>query len=98
MFTSTKFVMVNIICVFVRFVPSRRGAHGIVLVNFTAYTNSDAASKIGKYVDASSVRWRYGKTIAIFELPSILPPDIVYNGSIYTVAEDSNDKVGFDVS
>ena len=65
-----------------------------MLVNFTAYSN---AANIGQNVDASSLPWRPGNTLAIFEMPLVIPPDIVYNGSIFTVDEDSgvND---FDVS
>lgn len=66
-----------------------------MLVNFTAYSD---ASKIGKYVDASSLTWKYGQTIAIFELPVLVPPTILYNGSIYTVAEDSKGDEYFNVS
>lgn len=66
-----------------------------MLVNFTTY--SDAA-KIGQYVDASSLAWKYGQTMAIFELPLLITPNVVYNGSIYTVAEDSTGDEYFDVS
>ena len=66
-----------------------------MLVNFTAYRDK---AKIGQYVDASSLTWKYGQTIAIFELPLLVAPKVVYNGSIYTVAEDSKGDVDFDVS
>ncbi|KAL9974081.1 hypothetical protein ACROYT_G011080 [Oculina patagonica] len=79
---------------YLRFVSSKRGSHGIVLVNFTSYSG---AAKIGQYVDASSLAWKYGQTIAIFELPLLTTPKVVYNGSIYTVAEDSTGDVYFDL-
>ena len=66
-----------------------------MLVNFTAYSDS---SKVGLYMDASSKQWTQGKTIAIFVLPSVVPPQMVYNGSHYTVDEDSKGEKGFNVS
>ena len=66
-----------------------------MLVNFTAYSD---ASEIGKYVDASSLTWKVGQTIAIFELPLLIPPKIVYNGSTFSVAEDSYGDEYFEVS
>lgn len=66
-----------------------------MLVNFTTYSDE---SKIGKYVDASSLTWNYGQTIAIFEVPSLIPPKIVYNGSTFSVAEDSKGDEYFEVS
>lgn len=78
-----------------RFVPSKNGSHGIVLVNYTSYSD---ASKIGEYLDASSLTWKFGQTIAIFELPLLIPPKIVYNGSTFSVAEDSKGDEYFEVS
>ena len=69
-----------------RFVSTKNGSHGIVLVNFTAYSDPN---EIGNYINASSLSWKYGQTIAIFELPSLIPPKIVYNGSTFLVTEDS---------
>ena len=66
-----------------------------MLVNFTAYSD---ASKIEKYVDASSLTWKVGQTIAIFELPLLIPPKIVYNGSTFSVPEDSKGDEYFEVS
>ena len=64
-------------------------------MNFTAYSD---ANKIEKYVDASSLTWKVGQTIAIFELPLLIPPKIVYNGSTFSVAEDSKGDEYFEVS
>lgn len=66
-----------------------------MLLNFTAYSDE---AKVGQYVDASSITRKPGQTMAIFQLPSLVLPKFVYNGSIYTVAEDSKGDVYFDVS